>query len=130
MKAAALLLIVTGVLVTPIARAGTLTTSLVISNGHTIATGVFCEVTNIGTKPTTVTAVQLFNGAGTEIAFDSNDCPVPPATLLPHATCEAGKDPFSTGGYCTATAGGKFRLSLNLLGETDNNTIEVVQGTK
>ena len=129
MKAAALLLVLTGVLVATIACAGTLTTSLVISNGTTV-TGVTCDVTNIGSNPTTVTAVQLFDASGTDIAFDSNSCPVSPATLAPHATCEGIKVPFSTGGYCTATAGGKFRLSLNLLTTPDNNTIETVQGTK
>jgi hypothetical protein len=111
------------------AGAGTLTTSLVFSSGTT-ATGVACSVTNIGTKPTTVTAVQLFDLFGTEIALEGNDCPVPPATLPPHASCQGLKDPFASAGYCTATAGGKFRLSLNLFTEIGNNTIETVQGTK
>jgi hypothetical protein len=122
-------LLAVAILLSTTAGAGTLTTAFVVSNGLT-ARGVTCDVTNVSTRPITVTSVQLFDAAGDDVTFGSNRCPVPPATLAPHATCEAIKDPFSPGGYCTTTASGKFRLALNLLDNANNDTIETVEGAK
>jgi len=119
----------TALLLTTTAHAGTLTTSLVFSNGTT-ATAASCDVTNIGPGPISVASVQLFNVGGTQVVFNLNACPVPPATLPPHASCLAVASPFAPGGYCTATATGRFRLSLNLINASTNDTIETVAGTK
>ncbi len=114
----------------PSATAATLSTPLVLSNGAT-STGAYCDVTNVGTNPILITSVQLFDGSGNLVAFDSNSCPVPPATLPPHSSCEGGAfPPFTAAGYCTVTAGSsKIRLMLNLL-DNLNNTVVSVPGTK
>jgi hypothetical protein len=111
------------------AGAGTLATPLTSSNGAT-STGLACEVTNVGTKPTTVASVQLFDFNGNVVALDGTTCPVPPAMLDANASCTAFKIPFKGSGHCSATASGKFRLSIELFDAFSNNTLAVVPGSK
>lgn len=109
--------------------ATTLTTPAVDSVGP--AAVADCILTNISTSPVLVSSVQLFWSDGTEIPWDYNSCPIPPATLPAHASCHADKAPTDSA-YCTATASSsKIRLTFNLLDLANSDrTLVTVSGTK
>ena len=48
---------------------------------------VSCRVFNFGTNPITLPTLEIYNGAGTLLAQNFNNCPAPPGTLALGATC-------------------------------------------
>jgi hypothetical protein len=77
-----------------------------------------CIVTNIDTKPITVTA-QLFNPfSGTPETPLIYTCPPPPATLAPGISCDAAPG-AGRSGYCVVTtSSAKVRAALDVFNQT------------
>ncbi len=77
-----------------------------------LATGqeVQCVISNVGTKPATLTATVL-SGAGTDIT-NVNNCPTG-STIAPGASCNAFTSSFGGFAYCKFTAdSSKVRASI------------------
>ena len=84
-------------------------------------------MTNIGTKPLTVTTVGMFTLDGVDpVEFD--DCTG--RMISPNHSCQfENVDAVAGAFYCTATANGSFRLMLNAAGSGGGN-LRAVPGTK
>jgi len=105
-----------------VAHAGTLTTPVVHNiNGNRVS----CVLTNVGTSTSAITSFQMFKLDGSE-EVTINSCAT---TLAPHASCTIENGAAVASVYCTATATGKIRLSLNVL-DISFNTITFAPGTK
>jgi hypothetical protein len=106
------------------------------ANATTLATGAVainngdvthCYVTNIGTKPLTVTTVAMVTLDGSSAA-EIDDCTG--RMISPNHSCEfENVDGVPGAFYCTATANGSFRLMLNAAGSGGGN-LRAVPGTK
>ena len=91
------------------AGAVTLTTPVISTNSHQPA----CTITNIGTKPITVTA-ELVNGAGNTVTPVSASCPTAPGTLAPRVTCYVAAN-VGQDAYCIiTTSSAKVRAGIAL----------------
>jgi hypothetical protein len=91
------------------ASAATLITPLVATNG---SQEPGCLITNVGTKPITVTA-ELVAGSGFTVTPVAANCPEPPATLAPRVTCQAVA-PLGFDVYCIVEASGKVRAGITV----------------
>lgn len=109
--------------------ANALTLSTPVVDNYGTAANTDCIVTNVGTAPIKVANLTIINFGGTTVAPDFSTCPISPATLAPHASCEAvSSTTVST--WCTATASGNFRLMLNSTDSATGDTRAVAPGTK
>jgi hypothetical protein len=83
----------------------------------------YCLVTNVDTKPITVT-MELVDFFGDTITPDFDGCPVPPATLAPRETCQVAASPNSQMSCRVTSSSKKIRAALNLFNGT-TSTLEV-----
>ena len=91
-----------------------LTTATAAPNGQAAA----CIVTNIDTKPITVTAQAFDPFSGTPEAPLLYTCPAPPATLAPGTVCDAVLG-ANIGTYCVVTtSSAKVRAALDVFNTT------------
>ena len=103
-----------------------ITTPIVGANNNQIPS---CFITNIGTKPATV-SVQLVDVNGNGVSTGMDLCPIPPATLGPSMTCEV-----EAGGtkavYCAVTSStSKIRAAMLIFNGTTLSLEVEVPATK
>jgi hypothetical protein len=96
------------------ALAGSLHTSFVFITGSNSA---YCIITNVNTKPIEVTATASTFAGNTAPPAIAN-CPVPPNTLNPGASCYSSyNDDVDVA--CNFTAKGKARASMSVISGTN-----------
>jgi hypothetical protein len=85
---------------------------------------LLCAVTNVGTKPATV-SVSLIAPDGSTLAQAPNNvdgCPLAPATLGPGVTCTAAPQNFLTE-YCAVTSSTSKLRAVMIVG--DSTTLQI-----
>lgn len=104
----------------------TLTTPYLLPNGSQI---LRCFVTNTGAKPITV-GVELVGPDGQSVTSSGYNCPVPPATLAPRATCTVVV-PSGQSVYCVVSSKSKsVRGSLALYNSDGVEFVSQAPATK